>query len=333
MNRYNIAIVGAAGAVGKEIIKILEERNFPINELRLFATEKSCGTNIPFKGRNIEVTRICENSFDDIDFALFSAGTEASTNHTPLAVNSGAIVIDNSNAFRMETGVPLVVPEVNPQDAFIHKGIIANPNCSTIQMVVALKPIYDKVGIKRIIVSTYQSVSGTGKRAIEELEHQAKAVLNSEQITTEIYPHQIAFNVLPHIDVFEENGYTREEMKMVNETKKILGDDEIFVNATCVRVPVITGHAESVFVETKEDCSLEDFKETLNNFPGVKTIVGANLYPMPINTENDDDILVGRIRKFKECEFNLWIVANNLRKGAALNAVQIAELLLSRNDS
>ena len=333
MKKRNIAVVGAAGAVGREIVKILEERNFPINELRLFAAEKSCGTNIPFKGKDIEVTKVCENSFDNIDFALFSAGTNASILLAPQAVNSGAIVIDNSNAFRMTDDVPLVVPEVNPQDTFNQKGIIANPNCSTIQMVATLKPVYDKVGIRRIIASTYQSVSGTGKKAIDELKHQSRAVLNGEKVTSEIYPHQIAFNVLPHIDVFEENGYTREEMKMVNETKKILGDDEISVNVTCVRVPVITGHAESVFIETKEDLSITELKKLLNEFPGVKTVDDVEKYPMPIDSISDDDVLVGRIRKFREREFNLWIVANNLRKGAALNAVQIAELLLSRNDS
>jgi aspartate-semialdehyde dehydrogenase len=318
MKKYNIAIVGAAGAVGREIVKILEERNFPLNELRLFATERSCGIKVPFQGREIEVTKICENSFDNIDFAFFSAGTKASQIIAPKAVKSGAIVIDNSNAFRMETDVPLIVPEVNPKAAFKHKGIIANPNCSTIQMVAALKPVYDKVGIRRIIISTYQSISGTGKKAIDELMKQTKAVLNSEQINTNIYPHQIAFNVLPHIDVFEENGFTREEMKMVNETKKILNDDEISVNATCVRVPVIIGHAESVYVETKQDCSIEEFKVFSDD----------DNYPMPIDSSSDDDVLVGRIRKYREREFNLWIVANNVRKGAALNAVQIAELLI-----
>jgi aspartate-semialdehyde dehydrogenase len=328
MKKYNIAVVGAAGAVGREIVKILEERNFRVNELRLFATERSCGIKVPFRGSEIEVKKVCGNSFEDIDFVLFSAGTKASRIHAPQAVKSGAIVIDNSNAFRMEEAVPLVVPEVNPQDAFKHKGIIANPNCSTIQMVAALKPIYDRVGINRIIVSTYQSVSGTGIKAIEELETQSQSILNSEETITQIYPHQIAFNVIPHIDVFEGNGFTREEMKMVNETRKILGDDKISVNATCVRVPVVTGHSESVFIETKQDLSITELKKLLNDFPGVKTVDGVNLYPLPIDSETDDDILVGRIRKFREREFNLWIVANNLRKGAALNAVQIAELLI-----
>ena len=332
MKRFNVAVVGATGVVGREMIKTLEQRNFPVNKIKLLATERSAGTEISFRGEKVKVEAAKSGVFDGVDIALFSAGSNASKKLAPIAVKEGAVVIDNSNAFRMDTDVPLVVPEINPEKIKEHNGIIANPNCSTIQMVVPLKPIYDEVGIDRIIVSTYQAVSGTGKDAIEELLQQTKAYINKEELTSRVYPYQIAFNVLPQIDVFEENNYTREEMKIVHETRKIFNDNDLKITATAVRVPVINGHSESVYIETKEHICIEKLRSLLRNTKGVKLIdeVENLKYPLPIITENEDDVLVGRLRKDLSIKngINMWVAANNLRKGAALNAIQIAEELI-----
>lgn len=332
MSSYNVAVVGASGAVGREMVKVLAERDFPVKNLRLLATERSAGTEISFKGEKLVVEVTKPGVFHNIDIALFSAGSGPSREIAPMAVKEGAIVIDNSNAFRMEDNVPLVVPEVNPEDILDHQGIIANPNCSTIQMVVALKPIYDEVGIKRIIVSTYQAVSGTGKKAIDELNKQVEQYLKGEKLEASVYPYQIAFNVLPHIDVFEENGYTLEEMKMVRETRKILHDQKIAVTATAARVPVFYGHSEAVNIETVKKISVDRVKELLTAAEGVKVVDDPEnlLYPLALMSEEDDDVLVGRLREDISVEkgISMWIVGNNLRKGAALNAVQIAERLI-----
>ena len=332
MEKCNVAVVGATGAVGREMVSILEEREFPFTDLKLLATERSAGTVMSCQGQEYTVEVTTPDSFENIDVALFSAGSSASNKLAPEAVKRGAVVVDNSSAFRMDKEVPLVVPEVNPQDIFKHNGIIANPNCSTIQMVAALKPIYDQVGIKRIIVSTYQAVSGTGKAAMDELVEQARALLAQEDIKSDVYPHQIAFNVLPHIDIFFDDGYTKEEMKMVNETKKIMGDRDIKVSATAARVPVLVGHAEAVNIETEDKLSAPEAKKLLGQFSGVRVVdKPAELkYPMQIDVEDTDDVLVGRIREDNTVEngLNLWIVANNLRKGAALNTIQIAEKLI-----
>jgi len=329
---YVVAVVGATGAVGEEMIAVLEERNFPVAELRLFASERSEGKTLEFKGDPITVRKLTEDSFKGIDIALFSAGAERSKYFAPIAVKSGCVVVDNSSAWRMDPEVPLVVPEVNPDDLKWHKGIIANPNCSTIQMVVVLKPIHDAARVKRVVVTTFQSVSGTGKKAMDELLQQTTALLNFKEIQCNVYPHQIAFNVLPHIDKFMEGGYTKEELKMVNETKKIMGDESIRVTATTVRVPVFRGHAESVNIETERKLTVQQTRKLLMDFPGivVEDEPEDNIYPLPINAAGKDEVFVGRIREDNtiECGLNLWIVADNLRKGAALNAVQIAEKLI-----
>ena len=329
---YTVAVVGATGAVGTEMISILEERKFPVKDLRLFASARSAGEKINFCGEEITVYELKEDSFKGIDIALFSAGASVSKTFAKIAAKSGAVVIDNSSAFRMEKDVPLVVPEVNPHKIKEHKGIIANPNCSTIQMVVVLKPIYDKVGIERIVVSTYQAVSGSGKKAMDELLSQIRDILNFKEIKKEVYPHQIAFNCLPQVDIFLDNGYTKEEMKMVNETKKIMEDENIKVTATCVRVPVFIGHSESVNIETKEKISADEVRDILSKAEGVKVVDDPknSLYPLPIDAAGKDEVFVGRIREDESIEkgINMWIVADNLRKGAALNAIQIAELLI-----
>lgn len=332
---FNVAVAGATGAVGNEMISILEQRNFPVKNLRLLASERSKGKSLTYKGQSIAVETLTTNSFEGIDVALFSAGGSRSEEFAPAAVKAGAVVVDNSSAFRMVPDVPLVVPEVNPHAAARHKGIIANPNCSTIQMVVPLKPIHDIATIKRIVVSTYQAVSGTGKKAIEELRAQSQAVLNKETVQCNVYPHQIAFNCLPHIDSFLDNGYTKEEIKMVNETKKIMEDDSIRVTATTVRVPVFGSHSESVNIETEKKMTVKETMEALAGFPGVTVVDDVkNLkYPLAINGTGKDDVFVGRIREDESIEngLNLWIVSDNLRKGAALNAVQIAEILVKDN--
>ena len=335
MEEVNVAVVGATGAVGREMVSILEERDFPFADLKLLATERSAGTIMTCKGEEYEVEVTTPESFEGIDVALFSAGSTASKSLAPEAVKRGAVVVDNSSAYRMDNEVPLVVPEVNPEDILKHNGIIANPNCSTIQMVAALEPIYKEAGIKRIVVSTYQAVSGTGKEAIDELEEQTESIANDEEVEAEVYPHQISQNVLPHIDVFFADGYTKEEKKMVNETKKIMGDDDIKVTATAARVPVAIGHAEAVNIEMEEELSANQARELLDEAPGVRVVDNPeeNEYPMQIDVEETDDVLVGRIREDKTLEhgLDLWIVANNLRKGAALNTIQIAETLLQKS--
>jgi aspartate-semialdehyde dehydrogenase len=329
-----VAVVGATGAVGNEMIAILEERKFPVEKLRLFASERSEGKTLEFEGSEIPVESLNEESFKGIDIALFSAGAERSKIWAPVAARSGCVVIDNSSQWRMDTEVPLVVPEVNAHDLKRHKGIIANPNCSTIQMVVALKPIHDAVRIKRVVVTTFQAVSGTGKKAIEELLQQTTDLLNFREIQKNAYPHQIAFNVLPHIDKFLENGYTKEEMKMVNETKKIMGDNSIRVTATTVRVPVFRGHSESLNIETEKKLSANEVRSLLAKSPGIVIFDAPekNIYPLPIDIAGKDPVYIGRIREDEsiECGINMWIVSDNLRKGAALNAVQIAEELIKQ---
>ena len=329
---YSVAVVGATGLVGREMVSILETRNFPVKSLRLLATSRSQGTIVQFKGQDIVVEEATPDSFDGVQIALFSAGEKGSKELAPFAVKSGAVVIDNSNAFRMEPDVPLVVPEVNEEKVKEHKGIIANPNCSTIQMVVALAPLHRRFRIKRIVVSTYQSVSGTGREAVEELWEETRNILEGRPITPKVYPHQIAFNLFPHIDIFYPNGYSKEEMKMVNETRKILDDPTIKVCATTVRVPVFRAHSESVNIETELPITPEEVREILSKAPGVVVVDKPEeaLYPMPIMAEGKDEVFVGRIRRDESVEngIAMWIVSDNIRKGAALNAVQIAESLV-----
>jgi aspartate-semialdehyde dehydrogenase len=336
MKVYNVAVVGATGAVGNEMIETLEQRKFPLRDLKLLASERGAGTHLSYKGHDVKVEVLKEDSFKGVDIALFSAGGSVSQKFGPIAAGSGAVVVDNTSAFRMDPDVPLVVPEVNAH-AIKHykkKGIIANPNCSTIQMVVVLKPLHDAARIKRVVVSTYQAVSGTGKRAIAELESQVMSIYGHKEIVHTVYPHQIAFNCLPHIDVFLENGYTKEEMKMVNETRKIMEDDSIGVTATTVRVPVFYGHSESVNVEFERLLTPAEARKILSKAPGV--IVAddpkKNLYPLAIYAAGKDETFVGRIRKDESIAngLNMWIVADNIRKGAALNAVQIAEVLVEK---
>jgi len=327
-----LALVGT-GAVGNTILEVLEERNFPIKSIKLLATKRSAGKTIEFKGEKIVIEETTEDSFKGVDIALFAGGA-ASTEFAKKAVAMGAVVIDNGSAFRMDPDVPLVVPEVNPEDVDWHKGLIANPNCSTIQMIVALKPIYDKVGIKRVIASTYQAVSGAGQEAMDELVVQTKQLLNEESIAPENFQHQIAFNLIPHIDKFMDNDYTREEMKMVHETKKMLHDEDIRITATAVRVPVLRSHSEAITIETEQPITVEQAKEYFKNAPGIIVVddTANNLYPMPIDCSYKDEVFVGRIRKDLAFDnaISFWVVADQLRKGAATNAVQIAELLVSR---
>jgi aspartate-semialdehyde dehydrogenase len=323
-----VAIVGATGEVGRAFLKVLEEREFPVDELYLYASEKSEGTELTFRGEKFKVRALNkETSFRGIDIALFSAGSSISKEYAPRFVKDGAVVIDNSSAWRLDPDVPLVVPEVNPEDVENHKGIIANPNCSTIQMVVALKPIYDAVGISAIVVATYQSVSGAGAKAIRELEEQTRAWCRGEQMEVKNLPRRIAFNVIPQIDVFTENGYTKEEMKMVNETRKIMHDPNIKVSATTVRVPVFYGHSEAISVKLNRPLEPESAMELLRKAKGVVLVEEG--YPTPIDVAGRDEVFVGRIRKDLVFEpgLSMWVVADNIRKGAATNAVQIAELL------
>ena len=334
MKTYRVAVVGATGAVGNELIKILEQRNFPLESLKLLASERSKGKSFSFRGKSIPVEVLGEDSFAGVQVGLFSAGGSISEKFAPIAAKAGCVVVDNTNAFRMDPDVPLVVPEVNAKTIaqYKKKGIIANPNCSTIQMVVALKPIYDAVGIKRIVVSTYQAVSGTGLKAIEELSLQTKALISGQDAVVKVYPHRIAFNCLPQIDVFMENGYTKEEMKMVNETKKIFDDNTIAVTATTVRVPVFHAHSESVNIETVKKITAQEVKNLLAKAPGVCVVddPANKIYPLAINAAGQDETFVGRIREDESIAhgINMWVVADNLRKGAALNAVQIAEILI-----
>jgi aspartate-semialdehyde dehydrogenase len=331
---YNVAVVGATGAVGRTMLSILEERKFPVGRLLPLASSRSAGTQVEFDGETITVEELKTVSFAGVDIALFSAGGSISKEFGPIAARAGCVVIDNSSAFRMDKDTPLVVPEINPHAIGDHPGIIANPNCSTIQMVVALKPIHDRYTIKRVVVSTYQSVSGTGQSAIEELKAQSSQVLNEQPAETDVYPHQIAFNCLPHIDTFLESGYTKEEMKMVNETRKILEDESIQVSPTTVRVPVFYAHSEAVNVETEREIDVTELKKLLSESPGVRLVdaPGKSEYPLATEAAGRDEVMVGRIRADLDNPraVNLWIVADNLRKGAALNAIQIAEVLIRR---
>ncbi|OGW54625.1 MAG: aspartate-semialdehyde dehydrogenase [Nitrospirae bacterium RIFCSPLOW2_12_42_9] len=331
-DKYNVAIVGATGAVGNEMIQVLEDKGFPVANLRLFASERSAGDTLPYGDEDYKVELLQENVFEGIDIALFSAGEKISLDFAPKAVQSGAVVIDNSSAFRMVPDIPLIVPEVNPHAVKKHKGIIANPNCSTIQMVVALKPLHNRARIKRIVVTTFQSVSGKGKEAMDELYEQTRAILGFQDVKVEVFPYQIAFNCLPHIDAFLDNGYTKEEMKMVNETRKILEDESIRITATTVRVPVYIGHSESVNIETEEKLSANEARAILSAAPGIVVYdePKRNIYPVPLEVSGKDEVFVGRIREDESVPngLNLWVVADNLRKGAATNAVQIAEMLI-----
>jgi aspartate-semialdehyde dehydrogenase len=331
LRQFNVAVVGATGAVGQEILKVLEERNFPVERLRPLATARSAGKEIRFRGEAYTVEETRPESFDGVEIALFAGGA-ASKEYALAARDRGALVVDNSSAFRMEPEVPLVVPEVNPEDVKWHKGIIANPNCSTIIMVVPLKPIYDRAGIKRVVVSTYQAVSGAGAAAIKELELQTRAVLDGAEYPPQVFAYQIAFNLIPHIDVFQEMDYTKEEWKMVKETRKIFHDDSLAVTATTIRVPVFRCHSESVNVETKEKLSAVEAREILARAPGVVVVdePAAKKYPMPVLACSRDEVFVGRIRDDNSLDkgLNLWVVADQLRKGAATNAVQIAELAI-----
>ncbi len=336
MKKYKVAVVGATGVVGNEMIKMLENRNFPVESIKLLASQRSVGKKLKFKGQDVPVELLTHDSGKGVDLALFSAGGGTSLEFAPSFAKDGCFVVDNSSAWRMNDNCPLVVPEVNPDDLCKDKKIIANPNCSTIQMVVALKPLHDYAKIKRVIVSTYQAVSGAGSKGIHDLENQTKALGKGEQIPAlEKFPYQIAFNLIPHIDVFEENGYTKEEMKMTNETMKIMGDKGIKVSATCVRVPVLRAHSESVWIETEKELTPEKARELLSSAKGVELIDNPkeNKYPMPLFAQNQQKTFVGRIRKDISTTNGLtfWVVSDNLLKGAALNAVEIAEMLIARN--
>jgi aspartate-semialdehyde dehydrogenase len=334
---YDVAVVGATGAVGEAMLSILEERNFPVGEVYALASSRSVGKRIPFKGKNLIVKDLAEFDFSKVQIGLFSAGASISKEYAPKAAAANCVVIDNTSEFRYDDDIPLIVPEVNPEKIAEYKarGIIANPNCSTIQMLVALKPIYDAVGIDRINVCTYLAVSGTGKEAIEEVVSQTAKLLNGKPITPEVYPKQIAFNVLPQIDVFLDNGYTKEEMKMVWETKKIFSDESIKVNPTAVRVPVFYGHSEAVHIETREKIDVKTVRELLENGQ-VITVLDERVdggYPTAVTeSSGNDDIFVGRIREdiSHPKGINLWVVGDNVRKGAALNSIQIAEELVKK---
>ena len=342
-DKYNIAIMGATGAVGGKFLSILEERNFPINEIRFLASERSKGKSLKFKKKSYPVEILNHKSFKNVDIVLSSAGASRSLEFLPSAVKQGAVCIDNSSAFRMEKDVPLVVPEVNPHQIENHKGIIANPNCSTIQAVVALYPLHKAGKIKRIVASTYQSVSGAGQKNILELEKQNEAIDKTvdnwmignhavDKFLIKEFPHQIAFNLIPQIDIFLDNGYTKEEIKLVNETRKIMEDDSIKITSTCIRVPVYFAHSESINIETEKKLTVDDAKKILSKAPGIVLIddTKKSKYPMPLDAEGKNEVFVGRIREDESLDkgLNLWVVSDNLRKGAALNAIQIAELLI-----
>ena len=339
----HVAVVGATGAVGQQMLKTLEDRNFEMDTLTLLSSKRSAGTKVTFKGQELTVQEASPESFEGVNIALFSAGGSVSQALAPEAVKRGAIVIDNTSAFRMDENTPLVVPEVNEADLHEHNGIIANPNCSTIQMIAALEPIRKAYGLNKVIVSTYQAVSGAGNEAVKELYSQTQAILNKEEIEPEIMPvkgdkkhYQIAFNAIPQIDKFQDNGYTFEEMKMINETKKIMHMPDLQVAATCVRLPIQTGHSESVYIEIdRDDATVEDIKNLLKEAPGVtlQDDPSQQLYPMPADAVGKNDVFVGRIRKDLDRAngFHLWVVSDNLLKGAAWNSVQIAESLKKLN--
>jgi aspartate-semialdehyde dehydrogenase len=326
----NVAIMGATGAVGQELLKILEQRNFPLQNLKLLASERSVGREYEFKGEKLKVELTCKDAFKGVDLVLSSAGASVSKEFAPIAVDAGAVVVDNTSFFRMDPNVPLVVPEVNPEDIKLHKGIIANPNCTTIMMVVALKPINDLSKITRIHVATYQSASGAGATGMAELKQQYQEIVEGKPVTVKKFAHQLAYNLIPHIDVFTDNGYTKEEMKMFNETRKIMHSD-VRCAATCVRVSALRCHSEAISFETERALSVEEVRNAIKNGEGLQLCddVANNVYPMPLNLMGTDDVYVGRIRKDLACEngMNIWIVGDQIRKGAALNAVQIAERL------
>lgn len=333
---YNVAVVGATGAVGEAMLEILEQRKFPVGKLYPLASARSAGSSVKFNGKDVVVQDLATFDFSQAQIGLFSAGGDVSAEYAPKAAAAGCVVIDNTAHFRYDDDIPLVVPEVNPHAIaqYKNRGIIANPNCSTIQMLVALKPIHDAVGIERINVATYQAVSGTGKEAIQELAEQTRALFNSQEIKAEVYPKQIAFNALPHIDVFQDNGYTKEEMKMVWETNKIMEDDSIRVNPTAVRIPVFYGHSEAIHIETRNKISALEAQELLKKSPGV-TVVDERKpggYPTAIEAASHDDVYVGRIREdiSHPKGLDMWVVSDNVRKGAALNSVQIAEILIQK---
>ncbi len=336
MSKYRVAVVGALGAVGTQMLATLEKSSLPLEKIVPLDIKENEGKTVKFRGKDITVKTAGKGAFRGIDIALFSAGEKASKILAPIAVKEGAVVIDNSNAFRMDPDVPLVVPEVNPQATQKHQGIIANPNCSTIQMVVALKPLHDLFKIKRVVVATYQAISGTGLAAIKELDEQVGAYVAGNELPVNVYPHQIAFNALPHIDTFLENNYSKEEMKMHNETRKILNDQEIQVCPTAVRIPVVRCHSESINIETEKPLpEVAEIRAILAQAPGIKVIDDPenNFYPLAVNCAGKYDVYVGRIRKDFTIEngLNMWVVADNLLKGAALNAVQIAELIAEKN--
>jgi aspartate-semialdehyde dehydrogenase len=331
-----VAVVGATGAVGSTMLRIMRERGFPADEVVAFASERSAGRTIGWGDRDLTVVPLTDETIQGFDIALFSAGSTVSEDWGPRFADAGAVVVDNSSYWRMKDDVPLVVSEVNPEALESHNGIVANPNCSTMQMVVALKPLLDRAGIERLVVSTYQAVSGTGQRAVEELHDQTRAIIEAEDVPEpKMYPHQIAFNAMPQVEKFKDgDDYTTEERKMMAETRKILGSDDIRISATCVRIPVYTGHSESVNVQLREDLSPEECRELLSSAPGVRVLddPANGIYPLAIDAAGGDDVLVGRIRRdpSQDNTLNLWIVGDNLRKGAALNAVQVAELLAAR---
>jgi len=334
--KYNVAVLGATGMVGKEMMRVLEQRNFPVDRFLPLASSRTAGTTVKFKGKDYTVEEAKPESFKGIDIGLFSAGAKVSKVFAPEAVKAGAVVIDNTSQFRMQPDVPLIVPEINAHALKKHKGIIANPNCSTAELVLVLKPIHDKAKIKRLVIATYQSTSGWGKEAVEELMQQTKEIMaGREKVEVKVLPKQIAFNVFPQIDVFLDNAYTKEEMKLVNETRKILEDDSIAITATCVRVPVMIGHAEAVNIETEKKITVKEVREILSKFPTIKVVDDPSKeeYPTPIDSAGIDDTLVGRIREDISCKngIDLWIVSDNLRRGAALNAVLIAEKMIEMN--
>ncbi|MGL4721956.1 MAG: aspartate-semialdehyde dehydrogenase [Desulfovibrionaceae bacterium] len=335
MRKYNVAVVGGTGLVGKEILSILEEREFPIETLRISSSSSSSGTKIYYNGQEYIVEELNDNSFESVNIALFAVDGNISAHYAPLAVRSGCVVIDNSSFWRMDPRCPLLVPEVNPQEALTHKGIIANPNCSTIQLVAVLHPLHKESSIKRVVVSTYQSVSGSGLEAISELEQQVQAIYSMQEIRRKVYPHQIAFNLVPQIDTFVDDDYTKEEHKMMDETRKILTIPHLAITTTTVRVPVFYGHSESVNIEFTQPLSPQDARVILSQTEGIVVIDNPkeSMYPMPIDVAGEDAVFVGRIRQDFSVEYglNLWICADNIRKGAALNAVQIAELLLKES--
>ncbi|KAM3101180.1 aspartate-semialdehyde dehydrogenase [Phormidesmis sp. 146-12] len=332
---YRVAILGATGAVGAELLELLESRDFPVSDLKLLASERSAGSLLPFRGEKLTVEAVTAKSFQNVDLVLASAGASISRAWVETAIASGAVMIDNSSAFRMDETVPLIVPEVNPQAAATHQGVIANPNCTTILMSVAIYPLHQVQPIQRIIAATYQSASGAGARAMEEVKTQAQAILNGQEPKAELFPYPLAFNLFPHNSKLNEQGYCEEEMKMVNETRKILGEDSLRITATCVRVPVLRAHSEAINLEFERPFSVSQAREILSQAPGVKLVEDwqANYFPMPIDASGQDDVLVGRIRQdlSNPNGLELWLCGDQIRKGAALNAIQIAELLIERN--